>query len=69
MDCSILGMTSEALEEDLKDKAGIWLNAGSMYGPEGEGYQRWNLACPRARLTEALKRFRGYVRAKGLQQA
>ena len=66
MDCSILGMASEALEADLKEKAGIWLNAGAMYGPEGEGYQRWNLACPRARLAEALERFRTYVRAKGL---
>ena len=66
MDCSVLGMASEALEEDLKEKAGIWLNAGAMYGPEGEGYQRWNLACPRARLAEALERFRTYVRAKGL---
>lgn len=66
MDCSVLGMASEALEEDLKEKAGIWLNAGAMYGPEGEGYQRWNLACPRTRLAEALERFRTYVRAKVL---
>ena len=66
MDCRALGKTSEDLEKDLMEKAGIWLNAGSMYGPEGEGYQRWNLACPRARLAEALERFRSYVLGKPL---
>ena len=66
MDCRALGKTSEDLEKDLMEKAGIWLNAGSMYGPEGEGYQRWNLACPRARLAEALERFRSYVIGKPL---
>ena len=64
MDCSVLGISSEALEEDLVREAGIWLNAGTMYGPEGEGYQRWNIACPRARLEEGLVRFEKYVRAR-----
>ena len=64
MDCSVLGISSEALEENLVREAGIWLNAGTMYGPEGEGYQRWNIACPRARLEEGLVRFEKYVRAR-----
>ena len=61
MDCRHLGMESERLEEDLIEKTGLWLNAGSMYGEEGEGFMRWNLACPRARLADALDRFRMYV--------
>ena len=61
MDCRCLGMESERLEEDLIDKTGLWLNAGSMYGKEGEGFMRWNLACPRARLADALERFAGYA--------
>lgn len=61
MDCRHLGMESERLEEDLIEKTGLWLNAGSMYGEEGEGFMRWNLACPRARLADALDRFRRYV--------
>lgn len=68
MDCSKLGMSSEKLEEDLVEKAGLWLNAGTMYGAEGEGYQRWNLACPRSVLTEALERFRKYVSSQVLRE-
>ena len=64
MDCSVLGMSSAALEEALKSEAGIWLNAGTMYGPGGEGYMRWNLACPRSVLEEGLRRFKAYVEKK-----
>ena len=61
MDCRHLGMDSERLEEDLIEKTGLWLNAGSMYGTEGEGFMRWNLACPRTRLADALHRFEDYT--------
>ena len=54
-------MTSEELERRLLDEAGLWLNAGTMYGPDGEGFMRWNIACPRSRLSEALSRFSGFV--------
>ena len=62
MDCRKLGIPSEELEEQLKE-AGLWLNAGTMYGAEGEGFMRWNIACPRARLCEGLARFRKFVNA------
>ena len=64
MDCSALQMPSETLEEVLMKDAGIWLNAGTMYGREGEGYMRWNIACPRSRLEEGLGRFLSYVRRR-----
>ena len=57
MDCHVLGLPSEELEERLVDKSRLWLNAGTMYGAAGEGFMRWNIACPRARLAEALERF------------
>lgn len=57
MDCGVLGQPSEELEERLVDESRLWLNAGTMYGAAGEGFMRWNIACPRARLAEALKRF------------
>ena len=65
MDCSALGMTSAALEEVLKSEARIWLNAGTMYGPGGEGFMRWNIACPRSVLAEGLCRFREFVDKTG----
>ncbi len=61
MDCSKLGCSSEELEHRLMEEAHIWLNAGTMYGEVGEGFMRWNLACPRSTLIEALERFRDYV--------
>lgn len=61
MDCRALNLSSEVLEERLLKECKLWLNAGSMYGAEGDGFMRWNLACPRSRLTEALERFRGFI--------
>ena len=66
MDCSVLKIPSRELEDRLMKEAGIWLNAGTMYGAEGEGFQRWNIACPRARLQEALERFERFVRGLAL---
>lgn len=61
MDCRKFGISSEELEHQLVNEAKLWLNAGRMYGAEGEGFMRWNIACPRAVLIEGLKRFRDYV--------
>ena len=61
MDCRSLGIPSEELEEDLMKEAKLWLNAGSMYGKEGEGFMRWNLACPRQLVKEGMERFSQFV--------
>ena len=62
MDCSVLKLKSEELEEKLVENAQLWLNAGTMYGSiDGEGYMRWNIACPRSLLQEGLNRFLNYV--------
>ena len=61
MDCRKLGLPSEELERRLVAEAGLWLNAGTMYGEEGEGFMRWNIACPRATLAEGLKRFADFL--------
>ena len=63
MDCTRLGLKSEALEEKLIEDVSLWLNAGTMYGTvDGEGYMRWNIACPRSVLEEGLQRFHRFVR-------
>ena len=61
MDCRKLGVSSAHLEEHLIREVGLHLNAGTMYGEEGEGFMRWNIACPRASLIEGLERFRSYA--------
>lgn len=61
MDCHALGRTSVQLEKDLKENAKLWLNAGTMYGEDGEGFMRWNIACPRKVLMQGLQRFKDFV--------
>ena len=64
MDCSSLGRPSDALEHALLDDARLWLNAGTMYRAEGEGYMRWNIACPRSVMLDGLNRFLNFVRSR-----
>ena len=64
MDCRQLGIPSEELEEELMKNAKLWLNAGSMYGREGEGFMRWNLASPRQFVKEGLERFSSFIKKR-----
>ena len=61
MDCRALHTPSEELEHRLINEARLWLNAGTMYGAEGEGFMRWNIACPRKQMLEGLKRFKDFA--------
>lgn len=60
MNVAALGMTGEELEKRLIDEQSLWLNAGEMYGDDH--FIRWNIACPRTRLAEALGRFEKFVK-------
>lgn len=57
IDITATGLTAQQYADLLMDKARVWVNPGTMYGPQsGEGYIRVNVACPRSRLMEALQR-------------
>lgn len=56
LDFRKLGLEKEELNRLIIEKAGLWLDAGEIFGSEGAGFQRINMACPRATLEEALKR-------------
>lgn len=62
-DCRALHLPSDILQTRLLETTGLWLNSGTMYGAEGEGFLRWNIACPRSVLQDALSRFKGFVDA------
>ena len=62
VDCSALPEPSEQIEERLMRENRVWVNAGSMYGKEGEHFIRINMACPRQRLEEGLRRMAGAMR-------
>lgn len=61
LDFRALGLSKEALHTLIEEKAGLWLDEGDIFGPEGEGFERINIACPRKTLEEALKRIRTAV--------
>lgn len=54
LDCRSLNLSDQALEDLIIHKARLWLDSGSMFGSDGEGFQRINIACPKAVLEKAL---------------
>ncbi len=58
LDFSALGLDDKNLEELMENQALLWLDAGTMFGTGGEGFQRINIACPRITLQEALNRLK-----------
>jgi cystathionine beta-lyase len=59
LDFGALGLDTAALNDFIVNKAGLWLDCGTMFGRGGQGFQRINIACPRATLQSALNRLRG----------
>lgn len=51
-------LSDKELDKRIVEQAGLWLDSGAMFGKSGEGFQRINIACPRATLKEALERLR-----------
>jgi cystathionine beta-lyase len=56
LDCRDLGMTHEALDVAILERAKVYLDTGTMFGPEGTGFQRINIACPRSIVVDAVER-------------
>lgn len=61
LDCTSLGKTKEELEA-MMVQAELFLDEGYMFGDEGIGFERVNLAVPRWALKEALERFEKAVK-------
>jgi len=56
------GLDTESLKRLMRDKARLALDDGYIFGsPEGDGFERINIACPRSILEESLKRMREAV--------
>ena len=53
LDFSKLGLSDSEIDDIIVNKAKVWLDRGTMFGPEGEFYQRINVATPRPVLEEA----------------
>ena len=62
LDMRRLGLGDEAIRDRLLHRARVWLNDGAPFGTGGAGFQRINIACPRALLAEAVQRMAGALR-------
>ena len=56
IDCGDLPVGHDDFARILKDEVLLGLNDGKSFGPDGEGFQRLNPACPRSTLEEAVRR-------------
>ena len=52
------GLDPEELDRRIIYEAKLWLDSGKIFGGTGAGFQRINVAAPRAILTECLERIR-----------
>ena len=58
LDCRGLGLNHKELINLFKERAGLALNDGAMFGIEGNGFMRINAGCPRSILEEALNKLK-----------
>jgi len=58
LDCRTLQLGKWELKRLMLEEARVYLDEGFIFGSEGEGFERINIACPRAILVEALDRIR-----------
>ena len=56
LDFSKIGFSDSEIDDIIVNKAKVWLDRGTMFGPEGEFYQRINVATPRPVIEEALEK-------------
>lgn len=61
LDCRGLKMSQKDLCSLIEDKAGLYLNDGTMFGPQGEGFFRLNVGCPQSVLKDAMERLASAV--------
>lgn len=58
LDFNEYNLSCEELEDRIIKDAKLWLNSGPMFGPEGKGFQRINVACPRSILEKGLEQLK-----------
>ena len=56
MDLHALEPDAEKLDRRMIEEAGVALDGGTMFGQEGAGFQRINLAAPRSIIREVMER-------------
>jgi aspartate aminotransferase len=55
------GMSAKALQDQLLEKAGVAIIAGTSFGAQGEGYVRFSYANSTENIREAIRRVREFL--------
>ena len=58
LDLRGLGLSYKELERRNHEQAKLFFDEGYVFGSQGEGFERWNLACPTRYINDALERFK-----------
>ena len=66
IDFSALQLTQKELVALCTHKAHLALNDGSIYGEEGKGFMRINMACARSVVAQALKQLKEAIKSESL---
>lgn len=64
IDMSAYDTDADTMQGIIRDKTGLYLSTGSIYGKGGEKFLRMNIACPESTLMDGLNRFKegvGYL--------
>lgn len=56
LDLRKLGLTEQQQRQLIVQDAKLWLDAGTLFGQGGEGFERINIACPRTTIEQAMQR-------------
>jgi len=56
LDMNAYGLADAELERLIVERAGLWVSNGSVFGEEGKGFIRINIACPLAVLEKAFNK-------------
>ena len=60
------GLEPSELKRFMREEALLWLDEGDMFGEQGAGFERFNLACPTNVLQDSLKRIDEAAERRGL---
>lgn len=61
LDCRALDISPAERKKLIFEDARLYLDEGEIFGPEGAGFERINLACPRWLLAEAMDRLKASI--------
>ena len=56
VNCEEVSQNAKELVQKIREKTGLYLSDGNVFGGDGKHFFRMNLACPRERMMDGLKR-------------